>query len=869
MTRLIASDSIVLKYTSGGSGGGDVSSSSNIPDNSICRGDGGIKNIQASLTTIDDAGNIDLKDAGLMDTNVTTAIKVGDVNNKTLNSTTKTSLIGVINDHETILSSAFANGFNEEFEFEIIVDGVDVFAEFWALLKGWDSVTTYDKKQAIHYNGFKYRSLITFNINNSPATNPSKWSKETIWDGNLHAYVDGSPILYFLNTTTGLGVDGHAKIQLTAGTANVPVVNYLYAETNGNNELILQASQSLPIGGVAFLGYANIFDSVTTSVIGAQPQQRFTNVYFRESQLKSIVGVLREKLRVLGAVYFRGIEPSLDITEDLPFNSVCVKTTSGVTYQLWPQTFPDYSAGCPQYMILNDPITPFRVIDGLEEITYDAQGVSFASDQTTRIAFEIVGLQNSGTNTISILGILLPNGTYATDQNCINDSNNLSVTSVSFVFRFTTFRICRIPLRRSVTGGNTTYVNLLGGSDVQDRRGFPFGSAGGGGGSSQSTEFSTGQFKLFDSTDPTKIVEVNASNLSPATTRIITIPDNDATIIDESEVVKKDGSTPLDGDWDSGSHKITAETLGSDIATGTAPLTVASTTVVTNLNADKVDGYDFDQSLKTTDSPTFVQLNAGNLRAENNTISSTDIDGNVVVTPNGTGKVVTSKIVKIQGSGAMSATSAGVELYNDNIDYKIGFDNSLGGGIRYNVDVKDAVHEHIFSFGTLGAALLNVLRIRGNGDVYIDGALNVDNLKTDGNDISSTNANGDINLKPNGTGIINLFSRIKAIFATHWASGIFGGTSGTDVAVFGNLNGIATIGAHDSSLSAWKNLNINESLSVSTNAVAINSTVIPTLTSFKSVGIPEYTNNITAKAAGLVAGDFYRTGENVKVVYDV
>ena len=93
--------------------------------------------------------------------------------------------------------------------------------------------------------------MITFNINNSPATNPSKWSKETIWDGNLHAYVDGSPILYFLNTTTGLGVDGHAKIQLTAGTANVPVVNYLYAETNGNNELILQASQSLPIGGVA------------------------------------------------------------------------------------------------------------------------------------------------------------------------------------------------------------------------------------------------------------------------------------------------------------------------------------------------------------------------------------------------------------------------------------------------------------------------------------------------------------------------------------------------------------------------------------------------------------------------------------------
>jgi len=33
-------------------------------------------------------------------------------------------------------------------------------------------------------------------------------------------------------------------------------------------------------------------------------------------------------------------------------------------------------------------------------------------------------------------------------------------------------------------------------------------------------------------------------------------------------------------------------------------------TVCANLNADKVDGYDFDQSLKTTDSPTFAAVTA-------------------------------------------------------------------------------------------------------------------------------------------------------------------------------------------------------------------------------------------------------------------
>jgi len=45
-------------------------------------------------------------------------------------------------------------------------------------------------------------------------------------------------------------------------------------------------------------------------------------------------------------------------------------------------------------------------------------------------------------------------------------------------------------------------------------------------------------------------------------------------------------------DLDIGSHKMKAEMLESDVASGTAPLVVASNTKVNNLNADKIDGYD-------------------------------------------------------------------------------------------------------------------------------------------------------------------------------------------------------------------------------------------------------------------------------------
>lgn len=72
----------------------------------------------------------------------------------------------------------------------------------------------------------------------------------------------------------------------------------------------------------------------------------------------------------------------------------------------------------------------------------------------------------------------------------------------------------------------------------------------------------------------------------------------------DADVLKKDGSVELTANWDAGTFTITASTFVSDIATGTAPFTVSSTTVVSNLNADTTDG----QHLGVTNSPTFVAI---------------------------------------------------------------------------------------------------------------------------------------------------------------------------------------------------------------------------------------------------------------------
>lgn len=77
--------------------------------------------------------------------------------------------------------------------------------------------------------------------------------------------------------------------------------------------------------------------------------------------------------------------------------------------------------------------------------------------------------------------------------------------------------------------------------------------------------------------------------------------------------LKADGTVPLTADWDAGSYKITAEQLESDIATGTEPLIVASTTKVPNLNSDQVDGFDLDQAVLIASSPTHVGLTLSGL----------------------------------------------------------------------------------------------------------------------------------------------------------------------------------------------------------------------------------------------------------------
>ena len=81
--------------------------------------------------------------------------------------------------------------------------------------------------------------------------------------------------------------------------------------------------------------------------------------------------------------------------------------------------------------------------------------------------------------------------------------------------------------------------------------------------------------------------------------------------IEATGFVKANGTVALTANWDAGAYEIRAQTLEADVSTGTAPLTIASTTKVANLNADKLDDQEGSYYLAAGNATGTLAVNRG------------------------------------------------------------------------------------------------------------------------------------------------------------------------------------------------------------------------------------------------------------------
>jgi hypothetical protein len=205
-------------------------------------------------------------------------------------------------------------------------------------------------------------------------------------------------------------------------------------------------------------------------------------------------------------------------------SNLTIATAAGVVYQLHTHTFPAFDTGVSDDIyVVNDNTTPYKRVQDLDgHVGTDSEGVAMKS------YFNLVvwGVASEA-GTDSKLMVNLPAGSYSNDSGsqATNDLQAYSVYTIPSQFVGCGFLIARLTISKS---GSTYTIE-----ETHDLRGtFPSTGAGASGGGAGAVEFIDNQFRIKAVADETKKLAFDISGVTTGTTRTITVPDEDFSLVD-------------------------------------------------------------------------------------------------------------------------------------------------------------------------------------------------------------------------------------------------------------------------------------------------------------------------------------------------
>ena len=396
----------------------------------------------------------------------------------------------------------------------------------------------------------------------------------------------GDITLVFSDGLTVFDCTPKATIALTAGSDTSPQANYIYILKS--TKALTKSTSNWPSAEHVRIGYFIVQSASTTQTYGPLLNQNW-NDYQDDSDREGHLGHIIGNLRRRPSLYKSGVAPTISITTNVGTpDTVELDTTAGVVFQIHPHTVAakDMASADPAFVVNAFPLgtEAYTVTTDLADQLSDNTGSSMSG----RYFNLVVWMSANKTGEFQPWFVNLPGGSYKKLTDASLDVSGFDVYTIPPAWdteSSAAFLISRFTFKHSAASGGTWTLE-----ETLDLRGqTPTNAAGGGTGLTQ-VEFADNAFRIFDDGDSTREIAFQASSISGSTTRTITVPDSDITLVDDGVVLKKDGSVALTSDWDAGSQEIRAQTFESDVTTGTPPLVIASTTLVSNLNADFLDG---------------------------------------------------------------------------------------------------------------------------------------------------------------------------------------------------------------------------------------------------------------------------------------
>jgi hypothetical protein len=274
---------------------------------------------------------------------------------------------------------------------------------------------------------------------------------------------------------------GTNVVRLTAGTTNVPSLNYICALPNGT--LTNYTSYPYLTSGTSADARAIMFEvflmDTNSIALGTGYALRSWTDNFANRRGLGRTSWIGERVRRLPAIWESGVQVSLASTNTSVTDNY-IMSSVGVGWQMHSHTIPANTTRTSMWL-LNASIG-FRAITNLNDITMLPDGSSMFPSVGDCHAINIFAFVESGISPKSTrLMMQLSTGSYTSGSsatklaNCIADASSYDVTGVPVWMQGMTIRVARIVIRRDA-GGRTYWV--------YDRRGQPLGTSGGGSSSS-------------------------------------------------------------------------------------------------------------------------------------------------------------------------------------------------------------------------------------------------------------------------------------------------------------------------------------------------------------------------------------------------
>lgn len=334
---------------------------------------------------------------------------------------------------------------------------------------------------------------------------------------------DGDPTLSIIFDEGLVSFPVPDTVSLAPGTDTVPVENFVFVpESTG---VLTTNTTGFPSGQYTPMARVLCQSAASLQTDGAFKHHRYQD-HLADSDGQGHLNDQNFWIRNQHATWLTGGVPGITIATVPAPDNIHFDMTSGSALQLHVNGFPsmDMGAGDNVY-VTNDPITPYKRVTDLNitNIALDSASGSLSGRRYSLVFIASV----SSDNTVQIL-VNLPRGSYGNDADALNDVNSFDDYSLPADFKGTGILIARAVIRHQVAGGGThTLVQLddIRGALIGTLAGGPGGGGGGGG-----TEFTDAAFRILNASEGSKELAFDASGISPATTRTLTVPDADGTI---------------------------------------------------------------------------------------------------------------------------------------------------------------------------------------------------------------------------------------------------------------------------------------------------------------------------------------------------